>query len=93
MKTILKIHVSVSKAIAEAASDAKAFDVEEVPGQGLSGTVNGEKIFLGRWDWCGVEASQSDAMELWMRGSEGSPDRFTFSDQLRPDAVDTIAAL
>jgi P-type Cu2+ transporter len=83
----------LSKAIAEAASGVEASDVEEVPGQGLRGTINGKEIRLGRWDWCGVEAGQSEEMELWLKVGEDSPVRFTFSDQLRPDAVDTITAL
>ncbi|MBT3905947.1 MAG: cadmium-translocating P-type ATPase [Rhodospirillaceae bacterium] len=83
----------LSKAIAETASSTEASDVEEVPGQGLRGIVNGKEIRLGRWDWCGVEASQSGEMELWLKVGGRSPIRFTFSDQLRADAVRTISAL
>ncbi len=69
--------------------------VREVPGRGLEATVDGQRIRLGsRW-WCGPDdAEQTGAvLELWL-AVDGEPvEHFRFSDTVRPDAAETIAAL
>jgi Cu2+-exporting ATPase len=70
-------------------------DVEELSGQGISGTIKGRKIKLSRRSWCGVSTSERPSIEMELRLVEEGrlPVRFLFSDQLRPDAKQTIATL
>lgn len=73
-------------------------EVEEVPGAGLiakgfrlglAGDVRlGSRRFLGLDD--GVEG---DGPELWLQLSGAEPVRFAFSDHLREDAMESVAAL
>lgn len=83
----------LSKALARAASSLAASEVEEAAGQGVRGKIQGHSVHLGQREWCGVDAPGSGGMELWLAGEGRSPVRFTFSDQLRVDAKDTIDAL
>ena len=72
----------------------KIEDIHEHPGQGLEGRYDGKIVRLGsRW-WCGDEQAPSDENpELWLHIEGQKPERFCFSDQLRPDAKDTIERL
>lgn len=68
--------------------------VQEVPAHGLEAQVAGKTVRLGKRSWCGDAAAPGDAqMELWLNDGKVLPTRFTFTDQLRADAVETIAAL
>ncbi len=64
--------------------------VFERPGEGLqSGHVR-----LGSARFCGVEAHADDGCsELWLTQPGQPPVRFAFSDRLRPDAAEAVAAL
>lgn len=71
-------------------------DVREEPGMGLEARHNGEVIRLGNRDWVGAGEAQAQThggSELWLRRGEAAPVCFHFADTLRPDAVETIAAL
>jgi Cu2+-exporting ATPase len=77
------------------APDLNAPDAEELSGQGVSGTIKGRKIKLDRRSWYGVSTSERPSIEMELRLVEEGrlPVRFLFSDQLRPDAKQTIATL
>lgn len=67
--------------------------VEELPGNGLEGMVEGTQVRLGSRKWCGnSQADEPEAMELWLAVGELAPVRFAFSDALKPDATQVIAA-
>ncbi len=69
-----------------------ATDVVEVPGLGVSGKIDGRPARLGRAAFLGVQGSGLET-ELWFAFDGETPVRFAFSDQPRPDAAKTIAAL
>jgi len=73
-----------------------ASDIEERPGFGLSGKIDGKSIRLGNAAWCGTDGSENDGsefLELWLAEEGQSPVRFRFSDRLRPDAREAVTAL
>jgi len=73
-----------------------ATEVEEVPGFGLTGVVDGSLVRLGNAEWCNapVSATRRPAdLELWLRRDENAPVRLRFSDRLRDDARQTVAQL
>lgn len=73
---------------------ALALDVEEIPAHGLEAQYQGRRIRLGKRSWCGDSKAQSDEqLELWLNDGAGKCTRFTFSDQLRKEVPETIAAL
>lgn len=84
----------LSKALAaEAGPGARADQVVEHPGMGVEGVIDGRRARLGRAAFVGVQGRPSQETELWF-GFEGETKiRFRFSDRLRPDAAETVAAL
>ena len=70
-------------------------DVREVPGCGLEGIWQGERIRLGKADWCGVDTETTDdaCSEIWLAAHGYSPVAFRFEDTVRADAKQTIVAL
>ena len=89
----------LSRALVAAAGAVPAADgVEERPGAGLRAWIDGQEVRLGSPDWCGLgadpEASEAPASAaFWFRRGEGPAVCFRFSDDLRPDAAKTLAAL
>ena len=86
----------LSRALSQA-YDGSVMDidtVQEFSGQGLQAIRNKRTVRLGSRLYCGVDSViQDEAMELWLnRGDSSAPCRFTFTDQLRTDAQDIIAA-
>lgn len=82
----------LARALAAATPDTGAAEgVVEVPGCGLQK----DDIRLGRREWCGVgNASEAvDGSEMWLVRPNAAPVRFGFEDDLRPDAIETVAAL
>lgn len=70
--------------------NATLFDaVEEVPGQGLQGTLGHDTVRLGNWTWVGLatapEANPAGP-ELWLRQDDEPPMKFQFEDEVRSDA-------
>ncbi len=82
----------LSRALAAAAGPLPAptaTDIEEHPGAGLQGMIDGRTLRIGSAAWCGVEptAGKDDGQpKLWMQSGDDEPVRFTFEDTLRPDA-------
>ena len=77
-----------------------AENVEETPGAGLSyKNGNGGEARLGSPSWCSVAATQDHAKvneaSMWYRpaDAESTPIAFHFTDALRDDAAQTIAAI
>ncbi|MER0236903.1 heavy metal translocating P-type ATPase [Fulvimarina sp. MAC8] len=88
-----------SKALAyhlRGVSPANAKDIRELPGLGLEGRFNDQRIRLGQADWVsGIAICQSDRPTSGLAFAfEGKPLRpITLTEQLRPEARETIAAL
>ena len=87
----------LARALSAAAPDAPVADgVEEVAGQGLRATIDGQEWRLGNRAWCDVGDAETDtapAPELWLRGGSEAALCFRFADELRPDAGETMATL
>lgn len=86
----------LATALAEAARaagihPARVEDLREVPGYGVEGLWKGQRVRLGRADWCGAEAAPVTATYLCT--GEGRPRSFTFTDRLRPGAEAAISSL
>ena len=65
----------------------------ETPGQGVEGLIAGRRARLGRASFVGLEGVRGGETELWFAYEGETRIPFRFSDQLRPDAAQTIAAL
>lgn len=88
----------LSRALVEAAGPgAAAAAVSEHPGAGLQANIDGVLVRLGSMAFVGATARDDRGdpaeAELWFREGDVEPVRFSFRDALRPDAVETIAAL
>lgn len=86
----------LSRALVEAAGPGKAAkEVREIPGEGIEGVVDGRVARLGRRSFAAPHEDDStdDAAELWFAPADRPPVRFAFADALRPDALETVAAL
>ena len=86
----------LSRALAEAAegrgiAPAVLGEVREVPGAGVEGMLDGERVRLGRADWVG--ASGGAATAVWLRAGDGDPVELTFEDVVRADAREVCDAL
>ncbi|MDO8900165.1 MAG: HAD-IC family P-type ATPase, partial [Phenylobacterium sp.] len=78
---------------AEAGPGPRATDVVETAGQGVEGLIDGRRARLGRASFVGLEGVRVGETELWFAYEGDTCVRFRFSDQLRPDAAQTIAEL
>ncbi|MFC3052760.1 heavy metal translocating P-type ATPase [Kordiimonas pumila] len=97
----------LSKALAEAyTGELITLEVKEHPGKGLSAFYDGQEVRVGSRAWCGTDGTKNgtDGTESGTRGTDTvlelflwvggqTKKRFTFADQLRSDAVDTITRL
>jgi Cu2+-exporting ATPase len=89
----------LSRAICEAARaqsivPLRVDDVEEIPGHGLRGHFEGKDIKLGSRRWCMMaDDADQDMPEFILAVGQKSPVHFRFEDEMRHDAVSTIAAL
>ncbi|MFC3226655.1 heavy metal translocating P-type ATPase, partial [Marinibaculum pumilum] len=82
-------------------ADAEA--VEEQPGRGLSGRLDGCMLRLGSRAHCAVpgdmgtpDPGAADLPEVWLQVGEGEDARwrrFAFADRLRPETAETVAGL
>ncbi|MGV9006491.1 MAG: heavy metal translocating P-type ATPase [Brevundimonas sp.] len=84
----------MAQALVRAAGEGPiALDVVEHPGLGVEGLIDGRRARLGRAGFVGVPDQPAGETELWF-GLDGLPRvRFQFTDALRPDARETVAAL
>jgi Cu2+-exporting ATPase len=84
----------LSRALALAAGPGPAAqEARETAGQGVEGLIDGRKARLGRAAFVGAEAGAVNETELWFAFEGETPHRFTFADEVRADAYETIAGL
>ena len=84
----------LSKALAaEAGPGPRADEIVEHPGLGVEGVIGGRRARLGRAAFVGVQGRPSLETELWFGFAGDTKIRFRFSDRLRPDAAEAVAAL
>jgi len=80
--------------VAEAGPGPLATQVEETPGLGIEGWIDGQRYRLGSAVWVGLETPpETSGPSLWFAGDDTGPIQFCFEDQLQSDARDTLAAL
>lgn len=80
-----------SRAIVDAAGVGPvAEQVEEHPGQGVEGVIDGRKARLGQ---AGFVGATGGAHGLWFAFEGGAPVAFAFEDVIRPGARETISRL
>ena len=73
-----------------------AENVVERPGLGLEAEIAGEAARLGSAVWCGLDTDDDavhDGSEIWLTHGPEDKVRFRFRDQIRPGAVEAVAAL
>lgn len=85
----------LAQALARALRDrdlrpARIDDLAEVPGYGVEGRWQGQRVRLGRADWVGAEAGAVTAAYLSVAGETRC---FSFADQLRPGAETVVRGL
>lgn len=86
----------LSRALARAAGEGPIADaIEERPGEGVTGVIDGAVARLGRRTFAAPEARDpaDGALELWFSWDGATPTRFTFVDALRPDAARAVDTL
>jgi len=84
----------LAKALAAAAGPGPvAGGIVEHPGLGVEGLVDGRRARLGRASFVGATAGPTRETELWFGFDDDTKIRFRFSDRVRVDAAETVAAL
>jgi len=85
----------LSRAIVDAAGPgAIADNINEMPGLGVEGEIDGNVYRLGSADWVGIDSdADTHGPTLWFAGDDREPVQFKFRDQLQADADETFAAL
>ncbi|QCO56009.1 cadmium-translocating P-type ATPase [Pseudorhodobacter turbinis] len=69
---------------------AQLSDVQEVPGYGIEGRLDGELVRLGRAEWVGATPAPETATYLSLGGQTHA---ILFADKLRPGAEVAVAAM
>jgi Cu2+-exporting ATPase len=77
---------------AEAGEGPLAEAVVEHPGEGVEGVIGGRRARLGRAGFVGLREGSGET-ELWFALEGDTKIRFRFSDRLRADAAQAVAAL
>ena len=68
-------------------------NVRNHPGLGIEADVDGKHYRLGSAGFCGYEDAQSHNKTVYLSDSDGLVCQFEFSEQLRPDAANTVTQL
>ncbi len=76
---------------AQGVAPAAVSDVEELPGLGTRGMLDGCEARLGRAEWVG--GAETEQTASWLRIGDAAPVALLFADEVRPEAADTVAAL
>lgn len=78
-----------------AASDLIAQDVATVPGSGLSGTVDGQRVRVGSADFCGFPETveKGRVKNVYFSANNTPAAIFELEETLRPDAASTVETL
>ncbi len=85
----------LSRAVARRAGElgidpAPVSDIVEVPGYGIEGLLDGNRVRLGRPAWAGAQGKDAASVVL---GTPGGVATFQFAEVLRPDAAATCKVL
>jgi len=83
----------IAKALHPYAINLKAKNVEEIPGVGLRGIIDGQIVSFGTRKDATLSSASGVSSESWLQIGEGAPVSFRFSDTLRDDANHTISEL
>lgn len=83
----------LSRTLAAYESNLTALDVEESPGSGVAGIVDGQLAKLGSAKWVGAEETDDDSQQCWVKIGDGTAHKLVFEDSLRLEAIPTIKAL
>ncbi|TCL08079.1 Cu2+-exporting ATPase [Shimia isoporae] len=70
---------------------ARLNEIEEVPGYGTQGQLEGRRVRLGRASWVGADAREQTSAYLSI--GDAAPKAFLFADSLRAGAEEAVAAL
>jgi Cu2+-exporting ATPase len=76
-----------------------ASDIQEIPGEGVIGTLDGERWVLGRGALIktqlsiATEPTTGDHTLVWLASDGGTLVRFMLADGIRPEAIETVQAL
>ncbi len=70
---------------------ARLSEIEEVPGYGTQGQLDGTLVRLGRASWVGAQAGAQTSAHLAIGAA--APQAFLFADSLRAGAEEAVAAL
>src|SRR5690606_17640430 len=85
----------VSRALVEACphSDIPVMKVEEISGKGLLASTDYGQIRLGSAVFCGLELAEQASMQVHMADGRGWLATFDIDEDIRADAVSSIAQL
>ncbi|MBL4807235.1 MAG: cadmium-translocating P-type ATPase [Rhodobacteraceae bacterium] len=84
----------LSKAIANRfATTGNVTSISEHPGFGTEGLLGGQKVRLGRANWCGYDGEPPTQTATWLKIGNAAPIAILFQDQLRPEAKETVTRL
>ncbi len=75
---------------------ASVNNVVEEPGRGMKGDCAGCQVWLGSREWCDAGAAdgpEHQGPQILLRIASKTPKLFSFEDDLRSDAAETVAAL
>jgi Cu2+-exporting ATPase len=87
----------LSRAVATAARAAGIHpsaltDIREHPGLGSEATHDGRPVRLGRAEWVGA-LTESGVTTSWLRIGDADPIALHFTDEIRPEATETVERL
>lgn len=68
-------------------------DIQEVPGYGVQGVLDGDVVRLGRVNWVGGDVSETPLASTWLQIGSRAPVSFLFQDTLRTGAQKAVADL
>ena len=85
-------HHPFSRALVKAAGPGPvAQNIQEIPGQGVTGMINNRCAKLGSASFLGAVAGSSSV--LWFAFDRETPVAFHFNDDIRPGAAETVTQL
>jgi Cu2+-exporting ATPase len=83
----------LSRALHNFKSEAIAENIKEIPGEGISGKIDGLVVKFGSAKFVNTKPSNFMGAEVWLKSGSNSPVLFLFSDNPRADAAETIQTL
>lgn len=86
----------LARALTEAAlsrgiAPADVSDIREIPGEGIEGRWQGQRLRLGRAAWVGARSAERTA--TWLRFGDAEPHAFFFVDRPREGAAEAVTRL